>query len=245
MIHKVFQNYDLRKTFAIDKKLLFFAGFYPRRSSKNNYLYLFGAFINSFFSAAQIISMTVRMIIDRNDLSKLVDSLQHFITLSTYVCKLINFLYYRKKLIHIEDNLTKPIFYGFSYDQLDLMEEKINSCKKVGKIFRFLCVNAVTCYILTPFLDNDGSKNLPYPGWFPYNVTKYYYTTVTFQVLGVANTAYTNSSIDILTWMLISIASGQFEILKHNLKNINWQDDQKKTEKQFVSCVKHHEEIVK
>ncbi|KAJ3664914.1 hypothetical protein Zmor_000448 [Zophobas morio] len=240
------QDYNLRKTFTIEKKLLLFAGFYPRRTSKNKYAYVLGATVNLFLSIAQFLSMLMQLIVNRNDLSKLSETLQYFITHTTFICKLTNFVVYKKNLLNIEDTLEMPIFYGFSHDHLKLLKQKVAACENVGTVFRVLCVAAVAFWALPPYLDPAKSKSLPIPGWFPYNVTDYYYPTFAFQMIGIANTAYTNSTIDILTWMLISVASGQFEILKENLKDIDYgSPDLTKTNESFKNCVKHHREIVR
>ncbi|KAJ3664913.1 hypothetical protein Zmor_000447 [Zophobas morio] len=189
--------------------------------------------------------MTIQMIIERNDVSKLSESLQYFTTLVTFVWKLIYFDIYKKTLLEIEDVLSASIFYGYSNQQLKLLKDKVASGQVAGTTFRVLSVAAVAFWGLPPFLDSQKSKSLPIPGWFPYNVTQYYYPTFAFQILGIANTAYTDCSIDILSWVLISIASGQLEILKETLKNINYEEgDLKTVEEKLKKGVRHHLEIV-
>ncbi|CAH1373873.1 unnamed protein product, partial [Tenebrio molitor] len=242
-------DYDLRDAFAIDKSLLLLSGYYPRRNNKNNFVYIFRAFLHSSFVYLQFLSMIAELIMARNDLSKISETLHYFMTVLTYVYKLQNFLARRRNLLDIEDRLKEPVFYGFSLDQLRQLKSEIDSCRTVGKLFRIMCVGAVGLYALVPFLDKNKAMNLPIPGWFPYNVTKYYSLTYAFQMIGVGMTAYVNSTIDILTWMLMTVASAQFNILKENLKNIDYrfgkEDGQKKIiENNFNNCVKHHKAIV-
>ena len=240
-----FQEYDLRKTFQTERKLLYFAGFYPRKSSRLS-LYFLGRVANVFLCVTQIISCVVQMIIDRNNLEKFSETLQYFITLSTYSCKLTNFAFYKDRLLKIEDFLTLPIFYGYSQDQLKLLKQKIAACNTIATIFRFLCFVAVLFYAFPPFLDHQKSKNLPITLWYPYNVSNYYYFTFVYQMTGIANTAYANSTIDVLCWMLISVASGQCDILKENLKNIDYElEDAEKAKENFKKCAQHHKAIIK
>jgi hypothetical protein len=212
-------------------------------------VYIFRAFLHSSFVYLQFLSMIAELIMARNDLSKISETLHYFMTVLTYVYKLQNFLARRRNLLDIEDRLKEPVFYGFSLDQLRQLKSEIDSCRTVGKLFRIMCVGAVGLYALVPFLDKNKAMNLPIPGWFPYNVTKYYSPTYAFQMIGVGMTAYVNSTIDILTWMLMTVASAQFNILKENLKNIDYrfgkEDGQKKIiENNFNNCVKHHKAIV-
>jgi hypothetical protein len=63
------------------------------------------------------------MAIDRHDLSKLTETLLFFMTHFTFLCKLSNFLYYKRKLFEIEDLLAESIFYGFSVRKTRIGEE--------------------------------------------------------------------------------------------------------------------------
>ncbi|RZC37342.1 7tm 6 domain containing protein, partial [Asbolus verrucosus] len=240
-------EYDLRDTIKTEKKLLLFSGFYPRRRSKNNILYVFRAGLNIFVSYAQLFSMIVQMVMDRNDLSKLSETILFFMTHVTFLGKLTNFGYYRSNLFNIEDALTNPVFYGFSSECLAVLKKKMASCNLVAKIFRMLCILAVLLYTSVPFLDESKTKSLPLPGWLPFNTRKYYYLGVIFQIASVSITAYNNSSIDILTWMLITVATAEFDILKENLKTINFRSEceARANKTVFKNCIKHHKAIVK
>ncbi|CAH1374577.1 unnamed protein product, partial [Tenebrio molitor] len=242
-------DYDLRNTFSIEKSLLLFAGFYPRRDTKNSSLHTFSALMHLCFAYTQLLSMIIQLIIDKNDVSKLSETLLFFMTHVTFLYKLTNFIYHRNNLLDIEDSLTLPIFYGFPFDRLGQLKSEIESCKTIGKIFRITCVVALALYGLVPYLDKGKSMTLPLPGWIPYNVRKCYYPTYMFQMISVCITAYVNSTIDILTWMLITVASAEFEILKGNLEKIDYRSNgvkehSKIIENNFNKCVKHHKAVV-
>jgi hypothetical protein len=199
---------------------------------------------------AQLLSMLIQLILERDDLSKVSETLHYFVTHVTFLYKLKNFTSRGKNLLNIEDTLTLPVFYGFSFDQLRQLKREMDDCKTVGKVFRVTCVGAVALYGMVPFLDKNKSMSLPLPGWIPDKVIgKYYHATFLFQMTAVTMTAYVNSTIDILTWMLMTVGSAQFNILKENLKNIDYRsegnDNQSKIiERNFNQCVKHHKAIV-
>ncbi|CAH1381872.1 unnamed protein product [Tenebrio molitor] len=194
--------------------------------------------------------MLIQLILERDDLSKVSETLHYFVTHVTFLYKLKNFTSRGKNLLNIEDTLTLPVFYGFSFDQLRQLKREMDDCKTVGKVFRVTCVGAVALYGMVPFLDKNKSMSLPLPGWIPDKVIgKYYHATFLFQMTAVTMTAYVNSTIDILTWMLMTVGSAQFNILKENLKNIDYRsegnDKQSKIiERNFNKCVKHHKAIV-
>nr|CAM84002.1 olfactory receptor 4 [Tribolium castaneum] len=151
-----------------------------------------------------------------------------------------------KKCVIYHTILLKKIFYGFELWQI---KPKIDSCKFIAKIFRILCILVVLFYTLVPYLDDKEDLSLPLPGWLPYNTKKYYYPTVIFQVMSVSVSAYNNSSIDVLTCMLITVASAEFNLLKGALKTIDFHPKGHNTkqliEAKFENCVNHHKEIVK
>ncbi|XP_044258925.1 odorant receptor 94a-like [Tribolium madens] len=200
--------------------------------------------IASLITIAQFLSMVMQIIIAGNDLTVLSETLLFFMTHLTYMCKLVNLLFYKTNLLHIEDLLTRPKFYGFSQNELKNLKEGIESTKTVAKLFRIFCALACIAYGLVPYLDNTKAMALPLPGWLPYDTTKYYYQTCVFQMVAVSITASINSTIDILTWKLITIAAVQFDILKRKLRNLDFNLEAKLLQIQFKNCVKHHKEIV-
>ncbi|XP_044259103.1 odorant receptor Or1-like [Tribolium madens] len=242
----VFKDYDLRNTFDTERNLLTLSGFYPRRTQKHNFLYTTSALFNLLVSYGQLFSMVAQMVIDRNELSKFSETLLFFMTHFTFLCKLTNFVYNKRKMFEIEDNLAKGIFYGF---EIDKIKPKIESCKFVAKIFRILCIWVILLYTMVPFLDDKEDLSLPLPGWVPYDTKKFYYPTAIFQIISVSVSAYNNSTIDILTCMLITVASAQFNLLKEALKRMDFRPEGHNTKKlieaKFENCVNHHKEIVK
>ncbi|KAJ3653683.1 hypothetical protein Zmor_012921 [Zophobas morio] len=185
--------------------------------------------------------MIGQMVIDRKDLSKLTDTLLYFMTHVTFLVKLINFGYYRRNLLTIEDDLRAQILYSFSKNQLGILISKIDSCNMIAKIFRLSCVLCILFYSFLPLLGEE--KGLPLPGWLPYDTDKFYYETVIFQNFSVCVTAFNNSTIDILTWKLITIASGEMEILKVNLRDLV-HEDVNKTKKIFKSFIERHSALI-
>lgn len=184
----------------------------------------------------------MQIVVARHELSKLSETLLYFMTHLTYICKLMNFGCHRSQMLQIEDMLRRPVFYGYRQIELKKLKERVASTKLIGKTFRLMCVFCVLAWGLVPYLDNSKTKGLPLPGWLPYNTTKYYYPTFVFQMTALSITACVNSTIDILTWMLITLASAQFDILKEKLKNIDYKSGSRF---EFKACVKHYKEIVK
>ncbi|XP_044267669.1 odorant receptor Or1-like [Tribolium madens] len=238
------QDYDLRNAFCLERKLLLVVGFYPIRGNKYKFLYRLSAFFNLLISYGQLTTMVIQMVFDRSDLSKLTESLLYFFTHFTFLCKLLNFQYYSKDLIEIENYLTDPIFYGHPFEEVQIIKDKISSCAFISNAYRLCCTFTCSFYCLVPFIDEKRKKILPLPGWFPYDTTSHYYFTFFVQSLSLFISAYCNTAIDILTWKLVTLASAQFEILKENLTKIDYEGSFHDTKRALVRCITHHAKIV-
>lgn len=186
--------------------------------------------------------MIIQMVIDRKNFLIVSDSLGLFITHLAFLGKLTNFLYFKKKLLEIEEQLQHPLFYH-RHSQINKLQNEIWICQVIARIYRSLCIFVCSFYLLIPYF--DVSTKQPLPGWLPFNATKFYFETVLLQMSCISSSAYNNSTIDILTWMLICIALGQFEILKENLREIRFEQKGQRTELYFKKCIKHHSKIIK
>lgn len=180
--------------------------------------------------------MIGQIILETSNLSKLVDTLLISVTHFTFLCKLSNFSYFSANLLIIEDQLID----NFTENEMKILRDRTKSADLIGKIFRWLCIFSLFAYIIMPFLTNP--RRLPFPGWLPYDIDKYFYQTHFFQIISIAISAYNNSTIDILTWKLITIASAQLQVLCDNLQNILYQFDNANA--QFKQCLKHYSKII-
>ncbi|EEZ97776.1 odorant receptor Or1 [Tribolium castaneum] len=239
------RDFDLRNSFSLERKLLLVLGFYPiRDKEKHRILHQLSAFLNLLLYYGQLLTIIIQMVIDRNDLSKLTDSTLYFLTLFTFLCKLFNFQYYGKDLIEVEKSLTDPIFYGYSFHKLQIIKAKVRSCTLVCLAFRISCTCSCFIYSVVPFIDRSGQKTLSIPGWFPYDTAKHFYITFFLQSLSLFISAHCNSATDTLPCKLISLATAQFELLKDNLRTIDYENSFEETKHALVKCITHHRKIV-
>lgn len=144
------------------------------------------------------------------------------VTQLAFICKLTNFMFQGKKLLKLEDMLNQNGIHHFSFQEEEVMLNLIRTGRRQAKIYRMLCILVVIFYGLYPFFDknSDGNMKLPIPMSFPFNPNNYYPEIYFMSILSVGIGAWINSSIDILTIMLIIIGTCQLEILKYKLENI-------------------------
>lgn len=191
-----------------------------------------------------LVSMLIQIIMNRSNMVKILEALFFFFTQLTLVSKLINLKLYSRNLLELERLLTDAIFYNHEFDQLTIIKEKIQFCNINGKIFRMMCFFTCIFFLLVPYFDNSRKNELPLPAYFPGDTEKYFVQLVVAEAIGVGLSAYCNTSIDILTWKLMSLASANFEILKCKLKKINYAGSTTESETKLLNCIQYHLKII-
>lgn len=247
MSETLFQTFDLRNVFSIEKTILTISGFYPRRSTATSksfdyYSYYSRLLFSLLVSYGHTFLMIAEIALNIDDLSKLSECLLYFITQVTSICKLMNFLVNQTTLLDIEDMLAEPQFYGFTDRQFhQYVAKEMAIVDFVTKQFRVSCVLVVLGYSAIFQLNYYDVIELNVPGW---DLLKKFYLPVSIlQILSIVISASNNSSMDITTWKLISIATAQLHILKDNLENIRYLE--KSVSKQcFIKCIQHHKSII-
>lgn len=155
-------------------------------------------------------------------LKEISENLFFSVTQFAFICKLTNFMFHGEKLRNIEQQLKQKRFTQLSLHEEKLVMDLIDFGRDLAKIFRVLCFLVVFFYALFPFFDknSDGSMKLPLPMSFPFKPEDYYYPIYCASIAAIIVAASTNSNIDILTVMLISLGTGQVEVLKHRFENL-------------------------
>nr|QUP79566.1 odorant receptor 6 [Monochamus saltuarius] len=238
------QDYDLRNAYEIERKLLLFCGIYPYERIISKKLYNMSAFCHISFSILITLSMIIFLAMNIKNILSIVEVLLFLATQTAFLCKLINILCKKSKLLEIEDILSNPAFYKYPKEKRSLIESSVRSTKIVGMCYRLICTVVSITYAIFPLMDEDQWA-LPLSGWNPVEVdTRFkYWMIFAFQWISYYMSAYINTGIDILIYILITIVTSQFEILKDNLSNIKYNTDGAKGE--FAENVLLHYSILR
>lgn len=139
-----------------------------------------------------------------------------------YVCKLLIFIFQKKNILKLEKILKQEILSCLSLDEEQLLMDLVKVIRIGAVIFRIFCgVNVVffgVCALINK--DKDGNMGMPVPLYVPFNPQNYYFTVFFLSELSLAVGAWTNSNLDILTVMLVTLGIGQMEILKNRFENV-------------------------
>ncbi|XP_023012171.2 putative odorant receptor 85d [Leptinotarsa decemlineata] len=204
---------------------------------------------NYTISWVQLLLTLTFSITQLSNLVKLSEALLFNSTQIAFVCKLLNFNLQHRSMLKLEEFLRQPTLTKVTEEEDNIIRHYVRGVRRIGLIFRVLCVVVVIFYALFPLMDRnpDGSKKLPLPIWLPFDSNKYYHTIWFSEVLSIAVGAWINSNIDILSYTLMTLGTAQFEILKNRLRNLV------KTSNEFVEedlvlekmkqCVIHFNDI--
>lgn len=129
---------------------------------------------------------------------------------------------HKEGLRELETLLQKPIFTDVDDEGRRILTSHIEEGKLLAKMYRMMCFLTILLYMLFPVLDKSFEREHKFPlrCWFPFNEENYYYQVVFVEVLSIAISAIINSSMDILTIMMMIVATAEFKILNRKLTNI-------------------------
>lgn len=213
----------LRKAIETEKLYLTLGGFYPAKLHFCwQILYILSCTFNTTISWMQFLLTITFMFTQLSNLVKVSEVLLFSCTQFAFICKLMNFIWHKQELVKLEGFLLNIRFNYLTPEQEKILNSYVNEIKHLAKIYRILCFAVVLFYGLFPYLDMDenGNKKLPLPMWFPFNPYHYYNAIHVMSILSIAVGAWTNSNIDVLNIMMITLGTAQIEILKDKFKNI-------------------------
>ncbi|RZC39051.1 7tm 6 domain containing protein, partial [Asbolus verrucosus] len=230
------KDFFLINTFKTERQYLLYGSFYPSRNPKILHI-IFGMFM-FLYSWTEFFSMAAVLFIEKDNLTKLSETLLFCMTQAAFLCKLTNFLMHNKEMAEIEELLKHPILNDLSVTETKIVESYMIQFKYLSTVYRILCILCVVFYGMFPFIDEDPEHLSPLPGWFPFDIKQYQYEIVLAQTAGIGIGAFNNSSLDILATILITLGSAQFDILKHKLQTDEGRS--KPRIRQIKNCVIYH-----
>lgn len=224
---------------------LTFWGVNSSPGGKFNVFHYFKAAVTYFSLFATCSSIIIQTVHER-ELDRIIDSLYFLITLTAYIFKLFNYLYKRDLMLSINEMLSGEAFNRYTKNQEKLIKRTVRKCRVLGFLFKSAIASSTIMYFIYPLIDNRPDIILPYPGWFPFDIVKYRYACVIFQVFfGLSLNALMNATIDLITIGLVAIGTTHYEILIDDLLKIKSGKNKEEIEKHVYNCIIYHDHINK
>ncbi|CAH2016178.1 unnamed protein product, partial [Acanthoscelides obtectus] len=202
-------------------------GFYPDRSSS----LLKWQHLRKVFSIAVTVNLTtsILFVVDFSNLIAFTETAVFLPTQIAFIGKL-TVMYFRKHLL---------------FHQLTRIKADLQSTYTITTYFRGFTVMYIMLAITFPLLQRQD-RVLPYNSWQPYDITKasYYYATFASQIVALIVTAFTNSSIDVVYYLILNIACCQLDLLMDRLEEIDYSGPVRGIRNSLVKNLIHHYDIV-
>ncbi|CAH1116769.1 unnamed protein product [Phaedon cochleariae] len=215
------QMMDLRKYIAPEARLLTISGFYPQ--SKPTMMHYFRASVVLFVTIFAVIHYYLNLSNENQDVLELTSCVLYVVGTSFIVWKYMAFLKTGGNILKLEEILASPILCEYSVTKENIFEETVNSkffpiCKGIGIAFTIV---ANTLEIKCGF---ERKLFLPLKvfGSLENNVICFYY--VIFQVSFSMLITWNYVLIDVLCCKMMSIATATLTVLKNNLENIPYEN---------------------
>ncbi|KAK4885198.1 hypothetical protein RN001_001469 [Aquatica leii] len=234
--------------FKLQHAMMLSSGVWPEESS--TITYKIKCIISWILSLGLFITMTMQVIHDITDFTKLSEILYIMVTIAATVGKMASFTYQRKKFLKMIKFLKEPIFMSYTDDLDHYMAATIKSSTFIANFYRYLVGCCIVMFIVYPIVDN---KPLPFP--FSFELGSFKYCMYVFQIASIGCCAWNNSCIDTLTTSIMGIGAAQLSILYEKIVNIkhmtNCLEDKnnvsvknKDITPSLEQCVEHHNAII-
>ena len=235
---------------AVEERRLYNSGLYRDKETKPSiFFYTRCAFTVSYSLLFQILMIT-RMILDCNDLLKVIEASYYLITQTIFLCKLLSFELQRGKYEEIRRIVRSPLFNDCGTHQRASVSKNFKGFKIFRRFFLMCLASVVVIYFAFPIMDG---QDMPVPAWFPFDVKRYKYYVILYETIGFSLTAYVNATFDFLYGCLVIIICDQCDILEENLrfacdfstKGLPKMVRERTIEFRLKKCVIHHLLIIK
>ncbi|XP_023027006.2 odorant receptor 45a-like [Leptinotarsa decemlineata] len=186
------------------------------------------------------------MLVVEGEYEKLLDSSVMFMIELTVIVKLLFLMTRGEKLCQIENFIRMMNSAKIPASILEYVREDTKKRGRMSICFRALIVMYLFIFGIMPFL-GQGPKVLPVIIWAPYDLEKaiFFYPTFLGELVILAISAFSNSSSDLMYYILVDIACCQLDILKENLRGIDMNGNVDMVQKQLRMFVIDHELIIR
>lgn len=220
-------------------------GLTVRPKNKSKFLHYLGTVVVYIMSFGQLLSLSIEIVINMNDFSKVMDTFYMFITEFVYVAKLVNFSFNRRIYKKIIDMIHDPLISQYSDEYDGFVSKCINSSRRIGTIYRWLCLTVVAFFTGIPFINRNPNKPLTIPGYYIVDPKKHKIPCVMLQSVSITISCLACTTLDSLAVFLVRIATVQFHILHGDMSNIGWKmNEERSVEAQLRKTIRKHKFLI-
>lgn len=220
-----YKETDLRGCLTWTFQLITFAGYWFPKSDKRSATYLYAAYSVVVVGCTLItcLSMQIAYVFYVfGQLEEMINTVFVLLTHSTQVVKVMAFIYQRKKIYQLLENLQEDIFKPRSNAQFKKAKAIKNYTNTMAKSLVTLVIAAVCLFALFPLLEKGTTRQLPVRGWFPFDATvsPVYEAVYVYQVISILICGCANAAMDTIAAAFMSQISIQLDMLRDSIRHV-------------------------
>lgn len=221
-----YKNLDLMGCLKWTFDIIIFAGYwFPRKNNRSISASLYSVYSIVAVGSTLLTCLSIQLayiVSIFGQLEEMVNTLYILLTHSTQVTKIAVFVYYRRVIYHLLDNMEDEIFKPKNAMQYKSAMETLNYTNKMAKSLVTLVIAAVFFFALFPLLEQSTVKRLPINGWYPFDVeiSPIYEIIFAYQIISLMICGCANAAMDIITAAFICQISIQLDILTDSMLHV-------------------------
>jgi hypothetical protein len=175
----------VRKTFALNLRVLQFFGLYPSRNYKTLYKTYAYIFYFIFIVPPPILTSLYFVFGENVDLALVAQNAFAIAETGCFVFKLLQFIKNAEKIRKCIYMMENSIFLTYTQAQEHIIDEYISVCTRNSYFFLFFCILTAVSWAIVPLFGKE--YKLPIDIWLPYDITsggRSYILSYIFIVLG-------------------------------------------------------------
>lgn len=217
------QEYNFQNTFKTEKNILSLVGFFPFRDP--------GKYSWKIIRRVSVFTMLVifvgQMFLQAFyiDFNSLIEACMVWVTEFGFMCKLAVFIYNSDEILRLEDELKQPTYTKFPKVYLKAMKNDIKFTRRLTNIYRLVIVSyASYLSLVRPFINKRDQRSLIFEAHMPCDLENNacYFSVIAFQTINAYISSQTNINMECLFCKLVTACSCLFDVLKHNLSDIDY-----------------------
>ncbi|XP_043285619.1 uncharacterized protein [Venturia canescens] len=233
-------------------------------STTKKFFYHCYTVLSAFFVTSFMLAQFIDTLVSADTITEFVNNFITFMPTINALCKALNLLAKRRRIIELMHDLDSERFYGHNSREFMILKKCRRLSRFIGAIITVNTLVTLECMVFGPIVKNHQSRKLPFGAWVPYDInTEFlFWLTLMWEKVSASAVGLANLANDVLSISIMMHLSGQLDILSDRLINLaddppgvaskeyfdqlyedEDSDREKKIRDKFVDCLHHHMSI--
>ncbi|XP_055379621.1 odorant receptor 94b-like [Condylostylus longicornis] len=182
-------------------------------------------------------------LVSADNLKDFLESIFMTFTLNAMMVKIINVVYYGRKVVKLMENFQDEKFKLENDKEYKIIKDSHKRFNLFKKFYIFLCLSVIS----TSYINGFILHKMPYVSWFPFDWRKndtYFYYAYIYEVISMTINCLTNLNLDLFQTYILFQTGLYYELIIMRLKNIGYEHEELAM-KNLIKTIKSHQLLTK